>query len=119
MFSTDEAKRTMTRSLLYGPFGFLVTSCLVFGWIGLGDDTPSERGGAQRENADVRGERETGTYCGSPAAAADAVRSHDDWESWNCQSASMARDWSQCLPRARYTSQRGRGCPGATRCCPP
>lgn len=55
------------------------------------------------------------TLCGRATAPPDI----SDWSSYSCQDEASAGDaWSRCLVRTDYTTEAGRGCPGAMRCCP-
>lgn len=112
MFSRDEARRTMTRSLLYGPLGFGVTLCLVLGGVAMC------RGGGDAPRSSSASEVDGGSMCGDPDARASATRI-PDWSRWSCRSERDTDAWERCLPRSEYSDAAGRGCPGDERCCPP
>lgn len=62
---------------------------------------------------------DSSTLCGVDSSRPDAI-SKTAWSSYECAGESDAGDhWGQCLSRSKYTSEPGRGCPGAQRCCPP
>lgn len=59
--------------------------------------------------------------CGAAGSEPIGVSSQD-WKQYRCTmrfEVDGASAWRTCLNRKDYTSQRGEGCPGQERCCPP
>lgn len=92
-----------------------------------GSSSSRQTPGARAPTASVTA---SGSLSGSPRHAeraaslcgsADAIVARvGDWSEWSCQSEDEAGPrWGECLSRAEYASDRGQGCPGAERCCPP
>jgi Zn-dependent protease with chaperone function len=62
---------------------------------------------------------QTGSYCSTKRGKAK-VKLIGDWSGYRCMNRRRASArWRDCLARAKYTSVRGKGCPGEQRCCPP
>jgi len=59
------------------------------------------------------------SYCGSDRALPSA-ETLPNWMSWGCRSEGQAGyKWSECVGREVYSGEKGTGCPGKSRCCPP
>lgn len=59
------------------------------------------------------------SMCGASDAFMGA-RALPSWHLYKCTSEQEAGErWPSCLARPVYSDARGRGCPGAKRCCPP
>lgn len=66
------------------------------------------------------GQPRQSSRCGVPGNDPPRLRMVAPWNEYRCLDESSAGDaWANCLERAEYASQRGEGCPGAQRCCPP
>jgi hypothetical protein len=109
----------------------IVTMCLWFGSRGgnSSSDTqaPSNAGAAaaarRKKSRDVKAQHEDDAGVLEPACGRMSAflgrASRPDWSQWICRRRRDVPAWDECLRARQYTSDPSRGCPGATRCCPP
>jgi hypothetical protein len=81
---------------------------------------PVQRPGAEAADEEVPSPppASLASLCGAPAARPQKIAAAV-WSSYACRSRQqVGQRWRQCVRRREYSSQAGRGCPGAKRCCP-
>jgi len=58
------------------------------------------------------------SHCGSPEAKSSA-QENPDWLDWSCRARPDTSSWPRCLGGSAYANEKGAGCPGKRKCCPP